>query len=328
MREEDTGGSFSLLYNGSNSSNGRKGFVKVLNYYGALRSPDAPQEVQNLTGRYVFERQLVDRCGERNLSRIVKAYSHGQKSFEPWGLLPVSYIIFELATSDVRRALDLSDSIDLATKLRYAHNAASGAAQLHSLGIAHQDIKPSNLLVIPDERTAAEGSKLADLGRASDRNSSAWHDNFAIPGDRTYAPPELRYGQVPYEFDKRRIASDVYQVGNLIAYLLTAETVNQRLLVHLDAAHRWGNWKDSYSQVLPYVKNAHAAAIQDIAHKIGEPLGDEIANLISCLTEPDPEHRGHPRSIGAGQPYALNRVVTDLDRLSRHAELHLVGSAW
>lgn len=320
LPDDYTGGNFSLLYEAENAS-GDRGFVKVLNLHEVFWSNDAIKEIQKLSERYMFERRLVERCRTGNLSRVVKAFGHGQTRCDEWAPFPVSYIIFELAKHDIRQALDLSKNIDLATKLRYAHNAASGAAQLHTLGIAHQDIKPSNLLIIPN----GGGSKLTDLGRASDRNLASWHDEYAIPGDSTYVPPEHLYRATPDGFDRRRIASDVYQIGNITAFILTGSSINQRLHIKLDPAHHWNNWHDSYSQVLPYVQDAHAAAIRDINLEIGGELSDEISTLIKCLTDPDIDHRGHPSSRRFRQPYAMNRVVTDLDRLSRRAELIAVG---
>lgn len=52
---------------------------------------------------------------------------------------------------------------------------------LHGLDIAHQDLKPSNVL--------------------------------PIAGDPTYAPPELLYNYVPADWNVRRYACDVYLLG-------------------------------------------------------------------------------------------------------------------
>ncbi|MFI8526294.1 protein kinase [Promicromonospora sukumoe] len=324
LPDGDSGGTFSLLYKGHNED-GRAGFIKVLNYHDAFTSKNSSKVIQRLTERYNFESEIVKRCSTGRLSRVVKAYAYGETGHPSWGILPVSYIVFELAEGDVRQAFDAIQDVDLATKLRFAHHVATGASQLHALGIAHQDIKPSNVLVFRGEQDTRHGSKLTDLGRASDRNVAAWHDENPIPGDATYVPPEHLYRATPVGFERRRVASDVYQVGNLAAFIITGRAMNARLLGHLDLAHNWHNWRDSYDQVLPYVQNAHAASIQDVAHEIGGPLADRIAALISYLTDPDIEQRGHPDSRRAGQPFALNRIITDFDRLFRDAEVLAVS---
>lgn len=322
---EQTGGNFSIGYLGSDE-NGRRGFIKVINYYKALFSVDPTLVLQEITEGYNFERDLVERCGLKKLSRVVAAFEHDSIRV-PGQIFPVSYIIFELADHDVRRALDLDRAIDLTAKLRLAHNATAGAAQLHGIGVAHQDIKPSNLLVFPSERSRDRSSKLTDLGRASDQSTPARHDSYVIAGDPTYAPPEQLYGVVKDSFEERRLACDVYQTGNLIAYILTGSTVNARIHAFLDPQHSPNNWGGSYDEVLAYVQAAHSAAIYEINAELAGPLGLSISKLIQQLTDPDIGRRGHPRSVGAKERFALNRVVTDLDLLSRRSAVLAVRDA-
>lgn len=314
-----TGGNFSVGYLGS-TMDGRRVFIKVLNFDAAFRSADPTGTLQRLTEAYNFERDLVERCGSGRLSRVVMAYGHGTE-LSPASPLPTSYIIFEPADFDVRKALDLDRGIEMAAKLRMAHHAALGLKQLHGLGIAHQDVKPSNLLVFSDASPARQQSKLADLGRASDRNVAAWHDSYVIAGDPSYAPPEQRYGEVYSSFAERRIACDIYQLGNLVAFIMTGVTMNARLKLHLHPAYAPENWGGTYADVLPYVTASHVAAIEDVENEISHPLAREVAAIVAYTTEPDVSRRGHPGSWRAGEPYALNRLVTDLDLLAHRAEL-------
>lgn len=314
-----TGGNFSVGYMGS-TADGRRAFIKVLNFGAAFRDADPTGALQRLTEAYNFERDLVERCGSGRLSRVVMAYGHGteQLSSSP---LPTSYIVFEPADFDVRKALDLDRDIDMAAKIRMAHHAALGLKQLHSLGIAHQDVKPSNLLVFGGQSQADTRSKLADLGRASDRNIAAWHDSFTIAGDRSYAPPEQRYGEVYPSFSERRIACDIYQLGSLISFIMTGITINARLKLHLHPSYAPENWGGTYAEVLPYVVASHVAAIEDVENEIVHPLAADIARIIAYTTDPDVSRRGHPASRAAREPFALNRLVTDLDLLAHRAEL-------
>ena len=316
-----TGDNFSIGYLACNSS-GRRGYVKVLNYEEAFRSVDPTAALQQMTEAYNFERDLVDRCGIHRLSRVVAAYCHGTVRIAAFPI-PINYIVFEFAQFDIRRALDLSSDLDMAVKLRMCHNAASGLAQLHAIGVAHQDVKPSNLLVFDHSTSGLANSKIADLGRATDRNVAAWHDSFTIAGDPTYAPPEQRYGEVHSSFALRRLACDLYQLGNLIAFIVTGTTMNARLDMHLHPAYAPANWGGSYADVLAYVQAAHSLSLQDFAQSIDHPLGDRIVQIVSCLTDPDASRRGHPASHRARQPFAMNRIVTELDLLSRRAEASL-----
>lgn len=316
-----TGGNFSIGYFAKDDS-GRRAFVKVLNFDAAMRSAEPTVVLQKLTEAYNFERDLVDRCGINRLSRVVAAYSHGTE-WKPGVPVPISYIVFEPADFDIRKALDLGEELDVAVKLRMSHNAASGLAQLHAIGVAHQDLKPSNLLIFDTSSKREVNSKLGDLGRATDRNVTAWHDVFPIAGDPTYAPPEQSYGEVYSSFGQRRIACDMYQLGNLMAFMFTGTTINARLHMHLHPSYAPSNWGGTYGEALAYVQAAHAASLQDLEAEISHPLAESIASVIAYTTDPDVSRRGHPASIRARQPFAMNRIVTQLDLLARRAERHV-----
>jgi serine/threonine protein kinase len=60
---------------------------------------------------------------------------------------------------------------------------ATGLHELHSQRIAHQDLKPSNVLVFSQRE-----AKNADLGRATLRGQVGPFDEFPVAGDLSYAP--------------------------------------------------------------------------------------------------------------------------------------------
>src|SRR5690606_38946951 len=97
-------------------------------------------------------------------SKVSRLLDSGNENFSGHLIKNVYYLIFELADGDVREHINFSDSIDIAWKLRSLHNIVTGINQLHSIDIAHQDIKPSNVFVY-DKLT----SKLGDLGRSLSR---------------------------------------------------------------------------------------------------------------------------------------------------------------
>ena len=316
-----TGGNFSLGYLAHHAS-GREGFVKVINYEAVLFSVDPTAELQRITEAYNFERDLVDRCTRKNLSRVVTAYKHGNMRVAHYSY-PVSFIIFERADNDIRTVLDASVDLELAVKLRMIHHAAAGIAQLHSIGVAHQDVKPSNLLVFNSTMRAVDSAKIGDLGRATDQAYAARHDSYPIAGDPSYAPPEQCFGETPSSFGARRLACDIYQLGSLLAYLVTGGMTMNTLLHHfLDPRYAPRNWSGTYAEVLPYVQAAHAASLAAINSSFSHPLAAALIDLIECTTNPEVERRGHRASHKARQPYAMNRIVAELDLLARRAESH------
>src|SRR5574341_2097711 len=180
-----TGGNFSEGYVVSRND-GARAFLKALDYSRAMKAPDPARALQRLTEAYNFERDLLARC--KHMDRVVRALSDGSVSVN--GEV-VQYLILELAAHDIRKYLDLAERFDTAWLLRALHHIATGLGQLHGAGIAHQDLKPSNVLVFGDRI-----SKVSDLGRASSKGIIAPHEEYQIAGDPQYAPPELHYGYV------------------------------------------------------------------------------------------------------------------------------------
>ena len=64
----DTGGNFSCSYQVTHDD-GRKAFLKALDYSRALRAPDPPMALQALTSAYLFERNVLQTCKARRMDR-------------------------------------------------------------------------------------------------------------------------------------------------------------------------------------------------------------------------------------------------------------------
>lgn len=318
FRPGATGGNFSVSYTVQHDD-GRLGFCKVLNYFAAMSSADPVRALKGLADAYVFERDLLRECGDEGMSRVVLSVGDGE--FQRSGYTPglVSYLIFEPADGDIRKIIDTDPTVTIAAKLRWLHHAATGLRQLHDRGVAHQDVKPSNVLVFaPDEQGELPG-KIGDLGRATDPQRPMWHDNLGIAGDPTYAPPEQLYGATPTEFGPRRLACDLYQLGSVATFLLTGATMNSLLKLELYPVHFWTLWRGTYADVLPYVRDAFGRAIARIPGATGDVDTDRrLVSLIEDLCDPDPTLRGHRLTRRrAGNQYSLERVVTEFDLLTR-----------
>lgn len=314
-----TGGYFSTSYI-VRSGDGERAFLKAMDYRKALKSQDPARELQVMTAAYNFERDLLEKCKTRRLSRIVRILDSGtlaSQEEDPSNV--VQYLIFELADRDIRSFVTWGQTFETAWTLRTVHQAAAALQQLHSVEIAHQDVKPSNVLVFKDNH-----SKLADLGRAFDRHSTSPHDESACAGDWTYAPPELLYGYVPEDWRVRRLGCDLYLLGSLVVFFCTQVSMTHMLSSRTAAEHRWENWGGTYSEVLPYLQHYFTQVIREIQEKIQIDCADEIAEQVKQLCNPDPELRGHPKNIRFnGNQYSLERYVSIFDRLAKKAEWSL-----
>jgi serine/threonine protein kinase len=217
--------------------------------------------------------------------------------------------------------MDDTQRFDTAWALRALHQVAVGISQLHGIGAAHQDIKPSNVLVF----SGGTSSKLGDLGRATLQRYPAPHDNLSLAGDPHYAPPEFLYGAADTEWASRRMGCDLYHLGSLIAFFFSAVSMTALLLYKLDHSLRPTNWNGSYPEILPYLSQAFTNALTDLAEEMHPEFRDELVSIVAQLCEPDPKRRGHPKehSILRGNRYSVRRYVTRLDLLARRAEVRL-----
>ena len=314
-----TGSNFSIGYS-AQRSDGVPGFVKVLDISRAALAPDPARTLEAITVAFNFERDLVKQCS--HMSRVVSALSEGTvRDDSQVGPGEVAqYIVFEMAESDLRAKVQLSRDFDLAMEMRALHNVATGLAQLHASFIAHQDLKPSNVLVFDNGL-----SKVGDLGRSFSVDHSGPHDELAKPGDPAYCPPEQLYGYSPEDWKDRRFSSDLYQLGSLVVFVFTGMSVTRLLHDHIPEIHRHGTWTDTYESVLPYLHEYFRIMVERVSTRMPEIIRPELVLAVTQLCRPDPARRGHPRNHAIKNPYGLERYVSLFDRLAVKAEIELRG---
>jgi serine/threonine protein kinase len=188
---------------------------------------------------------------------------------------------------------------------------------LHSANIAHQDVKPSNILVFEEKV-----SKIADLGSASQKGTSSPRDDRDCAGDPAYAPPELLYGYRDPDWSNRRLGCDAYLLGSMIVFMFTGLNASSLLLSNMATDHHPKNWNGTYPEVLPYLKDAFGLGLESFATSISsEPFRTELKTLVGYLCEPDLARRGHPQNrIGHAARFSLERFLSKLDLLALRAE--------
>jgi serine/threonine protein kinase len=308
-----TGSCFSVGYH-VEDPDGRRAFMKALDYAPALRGGELAVLMSTMTEGYLFERRVLDECERRGMSRIVRVLAAGTIVDESFGH-SVDYLIFEPANGDVRTALDGMDSFDTAWALTVSHHAAVALQQLHRAGVAHQDVKPSNLLTFGEWL-----AKLGDLGRCSQKGAVAPHDRAIIRGDPVYAPPELLYGQVDPDWSVRCQACDWYLLGSLILFIFTRTQTTGEILRRLPEAIRPQSFGEPYTTALPYVINAFDEAADAFARQLEGQRAGELVTHFRALCHPDPGQRGDPVQRRRGSnPFDLQRMISRLDVLAREA---------
>ena len=321
--EHLTGGHFSHSYR-VQSPNGSFAFLKAMDVMKAFETDDALVALHKLTSEHLFERRVLDKCKNRRLSKVVRVLDGGEVDLPGRHFSQrVFYLIFELARRDLRTVQSSDRQMSLAWGLRVLHQIAVALEQLHSIGIAHQDVKPSNVLLFAP--TNSDPVKLADLGRAADRSATSPHDDFDFSGDRTYAPPELLYGQVDSDWNVRRVACDLYLLGSMTAYILCGVSMTHELMSRLSLPHRptalGGLWTASYAEVFPYVQTAFTEIVRTMYADTERNFIPDAVRAIRHLCDPDPTLRGHPKNLDTGvRRYSVDRYVSLFDRLAQRAK--------
>ena len=318
-----SGGNFSTGYNVVDS-NGNSGFLKAIDLSDALTSSDVLQALSVLLDAVNHERQILAECREKRFDRIATSIHEetipmGHNGFS----VPVPCFIFDAALSDVRDFLNLQKSLSHSRICFMMHQASLGLSQLHSIKVAHQDLKPSNVLVF-----ANRDMKIADLGRSSKAGKSTALDEQPVAGDTGYSPPELLYGRRLPDWNDRRLSTDLYMLGGLLTYFLTQQSMTSLVFSRLDS----GLWpgKCDFDTVLPAWRHHFGVILNEIEDELRPELDSRtlsgLMNTLNYLCEPDPELRGHPLERSENQnQHDLRRFVSEFEFLSRRIDLLTVN---
>jgi serine/threonine protein kinase len=306
-----SGGMFSVPYIVEDKER-KEHFLKALDFSDAFGDPDPARALQNMTSAYNHERDVLEHCRDRKLSQVVLAVTHGYAQVPGFSNIEgrVAYLIFELAESDVRKQVDLKERLDCLISLSILNDVTLAMMQLHKETIAHQDLKPSNVLTYGDR-----GCRVGDFGRSSRRGYQVWMDNLVVAGDRTYAPPEQLYSNLHADFVVRRIGCDLYLLGNLAAFLFSGINITAALFSRLGAAFHPSNWSGTYDQALPHLQHAFAQVLADLDAAVDPLVRADISTMVQELCNPDLAKRGHRKSIGSANQYSLERYKSYTDLL-------------
>jgi len=315
---DDNSGAFSSCYEVQNIEDNSFGFLKAINYQYAFNilamGKSSTDFLQDLTANYNYEKDLLEFCKEKRMSRVVTAIAHGEYR-EDGEVFPVPYLIFETATDSLKNIV-LNEEINLSWKLGVIHGLLVGVSQLHKEKIVHQDIKPSNILIF-----GYKISKLSDLGNATkfDSKSPVW-DRDDHCGDFTYAPIELLYRYFSPNWDTRRLGADLFMAGGIITYLFTDLNFLALLVANLPDIYRPMIFGGTFEDAKPHLMQAYYKAIEDVKNRIPMPIKIPLIEIIEQLTHPVPELRGIPKGtkFSSSLPqYSLDRYISVMDRLNK-----------
>ena len=275
---------------------GRGGFGRVYRAY----DPDVqrPVAIKVLTAE--SDPELLKRfqgeigtTGNLRHKNIVTLHESGEQDGVP-------YLVMELLEGQTLESVIKSGaSISLLDKVRIMTQVAEGLAYAHSKGVIHRDVKPGNIMILPD-RTV----KIMDFGiaRVASRNTMVTREGFLI-GTIAYMAPELfdgggkadeqadifAYGVVCYELLTRihpfSVESEVYAtVGRIrnhepdaVGTLVPDCPEALELLVHRTIAKDREVRYQTFEELLPDCE----AILIDLQHERAQAIMAEVRPLVA-----------------------------------------------
>lgn len=309
------------------SAKGTPAFLKAHDISWVARRPDATVQLEFQLRAFNFEVEVLKRCKDRRVHRVMRSLDSGTINLSPTGGIEgmVPYLVFERADGDLWEQIDPTGQFDTAFALRTLHHVASALRQIHSVQIAHQDLKASNVLICADAVT-----RLTDMGRAACTDLASPYDAQVQPGDPNHAPPEQLYGHFIPEFRARRYGCDAYQLGNLAVFLFTQQSLTALVQMALPPQVRSGSglWQGTFNDALPYLQQAFANTLIFLDPIFRSYGVSELTDTVRQLSDPDPERRGHPSERGSYvNRFSMERYISLFNKLATRAETALTRNS-
>ena len=301
------------------SFDGRIAFLKAVDYHESEPHQNVPDRLYEVSKAFRYERDLMKLCRDADLSGVAKLIDDGGIDLEDNNLdSRVDYLIIERANKDIRPYVGHRENSKISRVLNMMHQVTVATQQLHSMRIAHQDIKPGNVLVYDDVTI-----KLGDLGQATQMNNPSPYDSSVFPGDPNYAPPEFLYrnpGIPCLNWKMRRLGCDFYMLGSVMLYMITGLSMNHILLARLARSYLPKNWSGTYEDVFPYLQHSFSECKAEIERTTHSAVSSEITSVVMQLCDLRPEKRGLPMNQGFNQ-FSLQRFVSRLNYLYKKNQL-------
>jgi serine/threonine protein kinase len=155
---------------------------------------------QEMLKRFYSEAQSTGRLQHPN---IVTLYELGDEAGTP-------YLVMQfLAGESLDKVISSSRQLTLIDMLGVVVQVCSGLQHAHSHGIIHRDVKPANVVLLPDSSV-----KLVDFGIAKFGNERQTRTGLVIGSIKYMSPEQIGGASID-------VRSDVYSTGVLLYELLT-----------------------------------------------------------------------------------------------------------
>ena len=188
-------GAMGVVYRAEDTTLDRVVAIKTIALGGSNR-----EERDQHEARFLQEARAAARVSHPT---IITVYEMGREG-------DVAFIAMELLEGMDLRELIRNASLKPSQALAIAASVAEGLAVAHSQGVVHRDVKPGNIMVLPDGRV-----KIMDFGIARLREPAVKTQTGLLLGSPQYMSPEQIVGQ---PFDHR---ADIFSLGLVLYEMLT-----------------------------------------------------------------------------------------------------------
>jgi serine/threonine protein kinase len=165
-----------------------------------LLLPDTGVDAEQQEARF---RQEAKAAGGLSHPNVVTIHDLGRQG--DW-----LYIAMEVLQGRELRDLMAEGLLPLDRALDIAGQVASGLAAAHARGVVHRDVKPGNIMVLPDGH-----AKIMDFGVARMQSSDVRTQSGTMLGSPKYMSPEQVAGHAA---DQR---SDIFSLGSMVYEMVT-----------------------------------------------------------------------------------------------------------
>jgi len=188
-------GAMGVVYRAEDTTLGRIVAIKTIALAGTSR-----EERDRHEARFLQEARAAARISH---PAVVTVYEMGREG-------DVLFLAMELLEGVDLRELIRNASLAPSQALTIAASVAEGLAVAHEQGIVHRDVKPGNIMVLPDGRV-----KIMDFGIARPLEPTVKTQTGLLLGSPQYMSPEQIVGR---PFDHR---ADIFSLGLVLYEMLT-----------------------------------------------------------------------------------------------------------